>query len=74
MAGGKKYHNDTLPSHATPNDMRTSYATDTTAVGDNHAYGGGAAGGVNRGHGNGAPVGSAVPAGYDRRSAAGGTF
>merc|ERR1712093_374997 len=24
---------DTLPTHATPADMRTSYATDTTAVG-----------------------------------------
>ena len=62
MAGGKAVPHDTLPEHTTPHDMRTSYATDTTAVGGEHAY-------------NGAPHGTAVP--YDanaRRTAASGTF
>lgn len=31
MAGAK--HHDALPAHTTPYDARTSYATDTTAVG-----------------------------------------
>lgn len=76
MTGGKAAHNDALPTHTTPTDMRTSYATDTTAVGENHAAYGNAAG-YNKygtGAGGGAPAGTAVPHGYDRRSAAGGNF
>jgi len=36
MAGGlgAKHHPDALPPHAAPSDVRASYATDTTAVGD----------------------------------------
>jgi len=37
MAGGigaAKVHPDALPPHANPTDVRTSYATDTTAVGN----------------------------------------
>lgn len=30
----QKRHADNLPTHTTPGDMRTSYQTDTTAVGD----------------------------------------
>jgi hypothetical protein len=51
MAGAKA-HPDTLPTHATPNDMRTSYATDTTAVGQQP---------LTDKDGYAAPHGSAVP-------------
>jgi len=39
MAGGlaAKQHPDSLPVHSTPNDVRASYATDTTAV-DKYAH------------------------------------
>jgi len=39
MAGGlAKQHPDSLPTHATPSDARMSYATDTTAVGEQTPY------------------------------------
>lgn len=38
MAGGVAAKPDSLPTHSTPADVRTSYATDATAVGSEPVY------------------------------------